>query len=205
MGKDNWQTNGVTDSSDPGDGDITNNVGTGQSAAGLNACALSAESQMTSDKYHVHAFVGIYVDGNAYAIPDAIGMANPGGEPVTSFSCAYSIHTHSASGIIHIEDPAISATWQKTAPPPQYNLAALMSVWGQSLTGLAGGSGMPAIYVGTASGTKNPATGDDLVNAYTLSTASPSSILLQHHTAIWLVYGTPPAAGLPQIDFGISN
>jgi hypothetical protein len=72
------------------------------------------------------------------------------------------------------------------------------------MTGLAGASGPPAIYVGTPS-TKNPATGDDLVTSFSLNAGSPASILLSHHVAIWLVYGTPPAAGLPQVDFGLSN
>jgi hypothetical protein len=202
-GADNWQTNGVT-TGDKGDGDAVNNVGSGQSTDGLNACALSSESQMTSNNYHVHAFVGIYVNGSPMAIPDAIGMANPSSdEPITNFSCAYSIHTHSASGIIHVEDPAITGTYANTAPPLQYNLQALMDIWGQSLTNLAGGTGLPAIYVGTPSG--KTASGEDLVTSYSLYTGTTTGLLLAHHKAIWLIYGAPPTGGVPQVAFGISN
>lgn len=203
-GKDPWQTNGVTNAGDPGDGD-TANGGTGSNSFGGVSCALGSESQMSSNNYHVHAFVGIYVNGNAFAIPDAIGLMNPtSDEPVTGFSCAYTIHTHSASGIIHIEDPTIVGSFSNTAPPTKFSLQALADVWGQSLSGLAGGTGLPAIYVGTPGATKYNGS-EDLVNSYALSTQSPSSILLAHHVAIWLVYGTPPATGLPQVAFGISN
>lgn len=212
-GADNWQTNGVTESGDPGDGDLTNNVGSGQSTGNLSACALPSESQ--SGTYHAHAFVGIYVNGTAYAIPDAIGMYQPqGGEPITNFTCAYAIHTHADSGIVHIEDPAISGSFTSVAPPAQYNLQALFDIWGQKLDaiGVTGASGMPSIYVGSpcpnlaatcASPQKN-SSGQDLVNAYSLYTGSASSLLLQHHIAIWLVYGTPPA-NVPQIAFGIAE
>lgn len=144
------------------------------------------------------------VNGTQYAIPDAIGMNQPtSDEPVTNFKCAYNIHTHGASGIIHVEDPTMSENYSAT--PAQYNLQALFDIWGQSLSGLSisGVTGMPAIYVGTPS-TKD-SKGNDLVNSYTAFTGSPTSLLLTHHTAIWLVYGTPPSAGLPQVDFQISS
>jgi hypothetical protein len=70
---------------------------------------------------------------------------------------------------------------------------------------ISGVAGIPAIYVGQPNNTKNPATGDDLVTSYALTTASPTNVLLAHHNAIWLIYGAPPAGGVPQIDFGISN
>lgn len=202
-GTDNWQTNGVTNSGDAGDGDTTSNVGTGQTTDGLSACALSGESQMTSSNYHVHSFVGIYVNGAAYAVPDAIGMANPAsGEPILDFSCAYAIHTHADSGLIHVEDPTLPSN---AAAPAQYNLQTLFDIWGQSISALPinGVSGLPAIYVGTPSG--KDSSGNDLVTSYSLSTAAPGSILLSHHVAIWLVYGTPPSSGVPQVAFGLSN
>ncbi len=220
-GTDNWQTNGVTDSSSTGDGDVVNDVGMNNAGSpnmtdSLSACALSSESSMTSANYHVHAFVGIYVNGTAFAIPDAIGMANPTtDEPVTGFTCAYSIHTHGASGIIHVEDPSIVGTWKNTAPPAQYNLQTLFDIWGQNLSTVAGATGMPAIYVGTVSG--KDGAGRDLVNSYTLYTGTPTALLLSHHVAIFLVYGALPtstngqacpagsAGCLPQVSFGISN
>jgi hypothetical protein len=202
-GTDNWQKNGVT-APDAGDGDTANGANGSNSPNGLG-CVLGSEQMVTSTSYHVHAFVGIMVNGTQYAIPDAIGMKDPtSDEPVTNFSCAYNIHTHGASGIIHIEDPSMSENFSAT--PAQYNLANLFAIWGQSMSALpiTGVAGVPAIYIGHVSG-KNPKTNDDLVNSYTLSTSAASSILLTHHVAIWLVYGTPPTAGLPQVDFHISS
>lgn len=207
LGQDNWQTNGVTDP-DKGDGD-TATGGLGPNAVGPISCAIGNESMVSSTVYHVHAFLGILVNGVQMAIPDAIGMQNPqAGEPITAFTCAYNLHTHAASGVIHVEDPAISGNWNTgVQPPTKYNLQALLDVWGQPLSGLAGGVGMPQIYVGTVTG-KSPISGhttEDYVDAYSLSSAATTNILLQHHVAIWLVYGTFPSAGLPPVDFGISN
>ena len=60
------------------------------------------------ENYHVHFFLGLWVNGNEIAIPGAVGFFNPG-PPVNGFynaaSCAYYIHTHDSSGIVHIEDP----------------------------------------------------------------------------------------------------
>jgi hypothetical protein len=206
-GKDNGQTNGVTDAGDPGDGD-TATGGTGSNSIGGLGCVLGSEQMVTTSSYHVHAFVGIMVNGTQYAIPDAIGMEQPtSDEPVTNFKCAYNIHTHGASGIIHIEDPAMSQNLGGT--PAQYNLNALFGIWGQTVSALPinGVSGLPAIYLGSHISKRSCScaqNGDDVVDQYTSSSADPSSILLTHHQAIWLIYGTPPAS-LPQVDFGIST
>ena len=199
-GTDNWQTNGVTDPGDKADGD-TSSGGSGTNTLDGISCSLPT-GEATGTYYHQHAFVGIYVNGAAYAIPDAIGMEGPNDsqEPIINFTCAYPIHTHSDAGIIHIEDPAFAAN---AAAPAQYNLQSLFDIWGQSMSALpiSGVAGMPAIYVGTPS-TKD-SKGNDLVTSYSAATGAPSSILLSHHTAIWLIYGTPPAGGVPQIGFGL--
>lgn len=198
-GTDNWQTNGTTAGSDTGDGD-TSTGGTGSNTVDGVSCSLP-NGEATGTYYHKHVFVGIYVNGTAYAMPDAVGMQNPdSNEPILTFQCAYNIHTHADSGIVHIEDPSMAAN---ASAPSQYNLQTLMDIWGQSLSALpiSGVAGLPAIYVGTPSG--KDASGNDLVNSYSLFTGAPSSLLFTSHTAIWLIYGTPPAAGVPQVGFGI--
>lgn len=199
-GTDNWQTNGVTDVADKGDGD-TSTGGTGANTVDGVSCALPT-GEASGTYYHVHAFVGIYVNGTAYAVPDAVGMNAPNDtqEPIFNFTCAYNIHTHADSGVIHIEDPTLATN---AAAPAQYNLQTLFDIWGQSMSsiGISGASGPPAIYVGTPSGTdpkNNP-----LVTSYSAFTGSPTSLTLTSHEAIWLIYGTPPAGGVPQIGFGI--
>jgi hypothetical protein len=199
-GTDNWQTNGVTDPGDKADGD-TANGGTGSNTVDGISCALPT-GEATGTYYHKHAFVGIYVNGTAYAIPDAVGMNGPNDsqEPILNFTCAYNIHTHADSGIIHIEDPSIASNG---SAPAQYNLQSLFDIWGQPMATLpiSGVSGPPAIYVGTPSA--KDSSGNDLVKSYTAVTGSASSVLLTEHTAVWLIYGAPPSGGVPQIGFGV--
>jgi hypothetical protein len=207
-GHDNWQTNGVT-SSDPGDGDTA----TGGSAAnnfqtfdGVS-CAIGHEPASTPPTYHVHSFLGIMVNGTEMAVPDGLGMDAPdNNEPILTFSCAYNIHTHGASGVIHVEDPSISGNWDTNPavqPPAKYNVQTLLDIWGQSATGLAGGTGLPTVYIGTPNA--KTSTGADLVTQYSVSTAPLNTILLQHHVAIWFVYGGPNPPSLPQVEFDISD
>lgn len=198
-GQDGWQTNGVTDPSDKADGDSASG-GTGSNTVDGVSCSLP-NGEASGAYYHVHVFVGIYVNGTPYAMPDALGMLNPAaGDPILKFQCAYNIHSHADSGIVHVEDPSIPAT---AAAPAQYNLQTLFDIWGQSLSsiGISGASGAPTIYVGTPSG--KDASGNALVTSYSAYSGSASSLLFKEHTAIWLIYGTPPSGGVPQIGFGI--
>lgn len=48
---------------------------------------------------HIHAHVSIFIDGKSMPIPANVGIAPDG-------SCLYWLHTHDASGIIHIEAPS---------------------------------------------------------------------------------------------------
>jgi hypothetical protein len=205
-GTDNWQTNGAT-TADKGDGD-TATGGLGPNAVDGIACSINQEPGLQPPTYHVHAFLGIMVNGTEMAIPDAIGMQNPdNNEPILGFGCAYNLHTHGSSGIIHVEDPQIQGNWNAKpiqGPPAKYNLQALMDIWGQSTANLAGGVGLPKVYVGVFNTTAPD--GADLVTQYQDMSATPlSSILLQHHVAIWLVYGNLPGGVLPQVEFNISD
>jgi len=219
FGQDNWQKNGAS-ASDTGDGDAAGGYSTPTNTSSTIdgvTCNLASEGSVTG-KFHVHTFLGIYVNGKQYAIPDAIGMQGPTpDEPVSGFTNACPIHTHAPSGIIHVEDPSLGQSF--STQPAQYNVQSLLDIWGQSsfsniATAAAGFSGPVSIYVGTAcpnnavscaNPAKNSADGDDLVTSYTLQTASPQNILLGHHVAIWVIVGSLPAAGLPSIDFNVSN
>jgi hypothetical protein len=221
FGTDNWQKGGVS-SSDTGDGDVAGGFATptnGNTTIDSVPCNLGSESSVTSSSYHVHSFLGVYVNGTQYAIPDAIGMNAPSGEPVTTFTDACYIHTHAPSGLIHIEDPTQGASY--TAEYPQYNLQSLLDIWGygslQNLVGTIapGFNGTISVYVGTpcpnnavgcASPAKNPnGDGDDVVTSYTQMTGAANTIGFGHHVAIWVIAGSMPSAGLPGIDFDIEN
>ena len=40
-----------------------------------------------SDNYHVHAFLGLFVNGTEITIPDAVGFVNPFGDYPTTDAC----------------------------------------------------------------------------------------------------------------------
>jgi hypothetical protein len=222
FGMDNWQKNGVS-TSDAGDGDVNGGFNTpGNSNTTINgvACNLGGEAKLTSTSYHVHTFLGLFVNGTQYAIPDGLGMMNPtNDEPISNFSNACFIHTHAPSGIIHVEDPTNTENF--SVEYPQYSVQSLLAIWGYgSITNLVsaiapGFSGPINVYVGTpcpgnavgcASPQKNPnGNGDDLVTTYTLQSAPLGSVLFGHHVAIWIIAGSMPAAGVPAIDFAIST
>ncbi|MGA9020002.1 MAG: hypothetical protein WB438_13835 [Candidatus Cybelea sp.] len=72
---------------------------------------------------HVHPHLAIFYNGKQIQVPQFIGFA-----PSLAGSCLYWIHTHDASGVIHIEAPDLS--------PPQggpFTLGMLFDIWGQPL------------------------------------------------------------------------
>jgi hypothetical protein len=66
---------------------------------------------------HIHVHLDIYVDGKTVTVPADIGIPPSGG--ITP------VHTHDATGIIHIESPDAHAT---------YTLGQLFNIWGVKLT-----------------------------------------------------------------------
>lgn len=196
----------------------------GDTAAGNNGNGDTCDTSMTSEPkvgFHSHAFVGIMDNGTQAALPQAIGMENPveptKGNPshpydymeVENASCMFHVHTHDFSGLVHVEVPEIPFDSTYQSLPSYANLQTLLDEWGATLsaTGLTAGSnslsGTVSIYTGTPSG--KDSSGNDLVNSYTLATGLPSSVMLAHHEAIWIVIGAPPSSGLPQVSFVIQN
>jgi hypothetical protein len=89
---------------------------------------------------HVHTHLAIYNNGKLIQVQPYIGFApNPVGG-----GCLYWIHTHDASGVIHLEAPDLA--------PPQggpYTLGMLFDIWGQPLQpdDVAGFRGTVTAYV----------------------------------------------------------
>jgi hypothetical protein len=83
------------------------------------------------DDYHVHTYVAVILNGELLAMPALVGVVSMSPDP----RCFYPIHTHDASGKIHIE----------AAAPGTYTLGQLFDIWGQPLTStnIAGLTGMP--------------------------------------------------------------
>ncbi len=217
-GDSTWYTSGITASWTNHAGDTSTGAsGSFSPMDGMSCQAITEGTTYSQTAYSQHAFVGIYYNGAEKALPQAIGMDNPteptqSGHPndnyeVESNTCEYQVHTHDYSGLVHIADPSLP---QSTTNAPSYaTLQSLLDLWGatySSSNGLTAGanslSGSATIYVGTPSYTNS--SGDDFVQTYS-QVSSPSAVVLNHHTAVWIVIGSAPTGGLPQVKFVVEN
>ncbi|HKU68769.1 MAG TPA: hypothetical protein VJP85_13410 [Candidatus Baltobacteraceae bacterium] len=178
---------GQDDTFTPVDGDSSSG-GNGQTVDGIPCLPSMAEAN-----YHVHAFVGLIVNGHELALPDGVGMKNPGpdsGGVVNAASCFYYLHTHDAAGIVHIEDPSTASRTLSL-----HTLGQVFAIWGHSLSGWT-------IYT---SGQMYRGQKSQLVSktTYTKYTGSPSSLPLYGHEVIWLESGSPVLgpSQLPSVQF----
>ncbi len=102
---------------EPGD---TAKGGNGQPVDGIEGS--SAEML----KIHIHAHLSLFYKGKQIAIPQGIGIVKPFREEngfVASGQGFYWLHTHDATGIIHVESPDNRA----------YTLGQFFDIWGQPL------------------------------------------------------------------------
>lgn len=132
--------------------------------------------------YHHHIHLSIYVNGQQIAVPDVIGMINPGQEIkgfTNTYTCVYELHTHDASGLIHIEAQTTGL----------FTLGQLFDVWGQTLSSsnVGGFSGQVQAYVATAPVAIGPTTATN----YVPYTGDLRSITFVPHDAIVLEVGPP--------------
>jgi len=123
---------------------------------------------------HIHAHLDILVNGKKQPVPASIGIYNTSGGFLTD------LHTHDATGIIHIESP----TRRK------FSLGEFFGVWGVRLTNTCvGGYCKPKttwrVYVNGA-----PYSGD------------PSKLVLIRHQEIAFVIGKPPKKIPSSYQFG---
>ena len=138
--------------------------GQGEPVAGIEC------GPMAGELYHIHVHLSLYVNGEQLAIPKAIGVTKPtasnGFVIGTNGGCFYWVHTHDATGIIHVEPPT----------SVEVRLGPLFDLWGQppSSTGVAGFNGDVTVFV---DGKKY--------------TDDPRGILFESHKQIALEVGTP--------------
>ncbi len=96
--------------------------GHGQPVAGIQA----AVSEQIA--YHIHAHLSLFDNGRQIAVPRGIGIVPPRVVQdgfVVGGRAFYWLHTHDATGIIHIESPIRRL----------YSLGQFFAVWGEPLTG----------------------------------------------------------------------
>ena len=65
--------------------------------------------------FHIHARLSIFVNGQQREVPEGVGIRD---------DCLYWLHTHDASGLIHIEAPS----------PVEFRLGQFFAVWGEPLS-----------------------------------------------------------------------
>jgi hypothetical protein len=145
---------------DPGD---TPTGGHGQTIDGIEG------SSREMLQVHVHAHLSLFYKGQQIAIPYGIGIVQPfqvRNGFVGMGAGIYWLHTHDATGIIHVESPD-----NRT-----YTLGQFFDIWGQPLDGgnVAGLTGTLRAFV---DGKR--------------FTGSPRGIVLGAHTQITLEVGAP--------------
>ena len=135
-------------------------------AAGLPA--LSQEQLA----YHIHAHLDIIVDGKSEPVPAEIGI-DPQAQLISP------VHTHDATGVIHIESPD-----RRT-----FTLGQFFTEWGVLFNeSCVGGYCSPQTPIGV------------YVDGHQFS-GDPSTIELKAHEEIALVIGTPPGQVPDHFDF----
>lgn len=182
---------GRDDKFNPKDGDMTNG-GHGNKVGNVPCDPVEHINQ-----YHVHAYLGLIVNGKQVAIPDAIGMTGPGPEVqgyISKAKCYYYIHTHDASGLIHIEDPRNFAF-----STSQYTMSTPLAIWGISYGPNNFGSFTGAVHVFVG----NVPLKTTQVTKYSAWTKGLAKVPLYSHTAVWVEIGSPvlTAKQLPSVTF----
>jgi hypothetical protein len=108
--------------------------GVGQRVQGI-ACDGSIPVQ------HIHVHLTLIANGVQRAIPLAVGVL--GAEEISNFvvdgRCFYWLHTHDATGIVHIEAPDSA----------QYTLGKFFAIWGEQLSrsNVGGFQGDVTVYI----------------------------------------------------------
>jgi len=133
---------------------------------------VSGVSCIVTAGSHVHAHVSLFVRGEQIAMPAGVGVVNPvlvnGYVIFDRTKCFYEIHTHDATGIIHLHPNG--------GQDRPLTLGQLFAVWGRTLSrdDLAGNAGSVIAYVNQQ-----------------LYTGDLASIVLSDHAQVTLEVGDP--------------
>ncbi|MFN2461969.1 MAG: hypothetical protein ABR591_15030 [Candidatus Velthaea sp.] len=99
------------------------------------ACVVDPSDSLALT-YHHHAHISLFVNGTQIAVPGAIGIfgvvshINPfffETDSSNPASCLYNLHTHTPSGVIHMEV-------RQAADPTTFTLKQFLDVWGVNVT-----------------------------------------------------------------------
>ncbi|MFC4931936.1 hypothetical protein [Massilia sp. GCM10023247] len=127
-----------------------------------NRAPVGGVGCLINENYHIHTLVSIYRDGVRQGLPDNVGRSG----------CAYELHTHDVTGVVHIETDV-----RKT-----FTLGQFFALWSQPLGagGTAGLAGPVRFYL-IDNEKLTPFMGD------------PAQIELTAHREIVIISGSAPA------------
>lgn len=129
-------------------------------AAGLTLLGTEGTAE------HLHTHLDVRVDGRPVEVPALIGLDEAPGGGVSP------LHTHDASGVIHVESPVTR----------DFTLGEFFSEWDVSLTA----DNLGALHAGHG----------EALHAYVNGTerpGNPADIVLAERDELALIYGPPPA------------
>jgi hypothetical protein len=132
----------------------------------LQAIGVPPLSAMEGEAVHIHQHLDLYVDGRKVPVPAGVGI-----DPAVGYA---PLHTHDASGVIHVESPTVRT----------YTLGELFAVWGVRFT--------PSCLGGDCAG------GDRRLRVFVDGRAyqgDPTTLALAAHQELVVAFGT--AAELP--------
>jgi hypothetical protein len=159
-----------------------------------------------SNNYHIHVFVGLYVNGSEYALPTGVGAADPkspANNTQYATQCWYYTHTHDETGVIHIEDPNLG-TLDSPPTDSHYTIKTFFDVWGITVNSFQFGQFQGPVEVFT-SGQQYRGGGGS--NSYIAESTlqpwygDPNAIPLYSHEVIWFLVGPTYPSQLPGVHY----
>lgn len=127
----------------------------------LRAIGLAPLNPIEGTAVHIHQHLDLYVDSHKVPVPAGIGI-----DPAVGYA---PLHTHDASGVIHVESPTVRP----------YTLGELFAVWGVRFT--------PSCLGGYCAG------GDRHLRVYVDGRAykgDPTTLVLAAHQELVVAFGT---------------
>ena len=165
------------------------------SQPGASIDGISCQPEMSN--YHIHAHLTLYKDGKPVPVPSQVGI--PYSQAINvdgKNSCLYWLHTHDASGVIHIESPTARL----------YTLGQFFDIWHDTSLwdaqgGIAGPAGLvvDSSFVNALKAAK-PGEIHIFVDGKPVST-SYRDITLTKHKLITIEIGTPLKPPTTHYDF----
>jgi hypothetical protein len=149
----------------------------GDTATGGQGTAIDGVNCATSEAYHIHSHLSIYMNGVQMALPSQVGIVP---------TCTYDLHTHDRSGVIHVEADV----------PATYTLGQFFTLWGQPLAnGNVAGLTDPSmvVYVNDADGTAGPQ----------VYSGDVTQLELAQHREITIVLGAVAPPSLQTYDWSL--